>query len=298
MPPEGLIDVGDDLDLGLASSEAFSRRLGGRRSRSRVPRRGRPRRRPQRRGCRSSSDGRPGGAGTPRSGAGRPDRRRSGERRPAPRAGRRHLFLDGDLARAAEEPRLSLEAYERSEDWAGASGVADRLVALEPDAIHHHQKRVELAFRTGERTPLLDATSRSGTRSAGPARSTRRWRCTGGSTSTTPPTAGPPPRSPSCRSRPAPARRHRCRSPPPASASPRRAAASPPARAHRRRRHPQAAAPRAAGQAVRSGLRRSRLDDLRGGGATLHPYAARPAGAAGPGRAARVQEILSSSSAG
>ncbi|HUR95427.1 MAG TPA: tetratricopeptide repeat protein [Gemmatimonadales bacterium] len=67
------------------------------------------------------------------------------------------LLLDGDLPRAAEELRLSLQGYERVEDWAGASGMADRLVALEPDAIHHHQKRVELAFRTGERTPLLDA---------------------------------------------------------------------------------------------------------------------------------------------
>jgi tetratricopeptide (TPR) repeat protein len=52
---------------------------------------------------------------------------------------------------------LSLEAYEAAQDWNGASGVADRLVALEPDAIHHHQKRVELAFRTGERAPLLEA---------------------------------------------------------------------------------------------------------------------------------------------
>jgi tetratricopeptide (TPR) repeat protein len=68
-----------------------------------------------------------------------------------------HLLLGGDLPRAAEELRLSLEAYETAEDWNGASGVADRLVALEPDAIHHHQKRVELAFRTGERAPLLEA---------------------------------------------------------------------------------------------------------------------------------------------
>jgi tetratricopeptide (TPR) repeat protein len=68
-----------------------------------------------------------------------------------------HLLLDGDLARAAEELRLSLEAYEAGENWSGAAGVADRLVALEPDAIHHHQKRVELAFRTGERAPLLEA---------------------------------------------------------------------------------------------------------------------------------------------
>jgi tetratricopeptide (TPR) repeat protein len=67
------------------------------------------------------------------------------------------LLLQGDLGRAAEELRLSLEGYERGEDWTSAAGIADRLVALEPDAIMHHQKRVELAFRTGERAPLLDA---------------------------------------------------------------------------------------------------------------------------------------------
>ena len=67
------------------------------------------------------------------------------------------LLLQGDLGRAAEELRLSLEGYERGEDWTGAAGIADRLVALEPDAILHHQKRVELAFRTGERAPLLEA---------------------------------------------------------------------------------------------------------------------------------------------
>jgi tetratricopeptide (TPR) repeat protein len=67
------------------------------------------------------------------------------------------LLLIGDLPRAAEEMRLALEGYEHVEDWSGASAIADRLVALEPDAIHHHQKRVELAFRTGERAPLIDA---------------------------------------------------------------------------------------------------------------------------------------------
>jgi len=67
------------------------------------------------------------------------------------------LLLAGDLGRAAEELRLALESYERREDWIASSAIADRLVALEPDAILHHQKRVELAFRTGERAPLLDA---------------------------------------------------------------------------------------------------------------------------------------------
>jgi tetratricopeptide (TPR) repeat protein len=67
------------------------------------------------------------------------------------------LLLIGDLARASEELRLALQVYEGAEDWGGAAAIADRLVALEPDAIHNHQKRVELAFRTGERAPLLDA---------------------------------------------------------------------------------------------------------------------------------------------
>jgi tetratricopeptide (TPR) repeat protein len=67
------------------------------------------------------------------------------------------LLLEGELTRAAEELRLSQAGYEAREDWAGASGIAGRLVALEPDAIHHHQKRVELAFRTGERAPLIEA---------------------------------------------------------------------------------------------------------------------------------------------
>ena len=67
------------------------------------------------------------------------------------------LLLIGDLARASEELRLALQVYEGVEDWSGAAAIADRLVALEPDAIHNHQKRVELAFRTGERAPLLEA---------------------------------------------------------------------------------------------------------------------------------------------
>jgi tetratricopeptide (TPR) repeat protein len=67
------------------------------------------------------------------------------------------LLLGGELERAGEELRLSLQGYEEAEDWGAASAIADRLVALEPDAIQHHQKRVELAFRSGERAPLLEA---------------------------------------------------------------------------------------------------------------------------------------------
>jgi hypothetical protein len=35
--------------------------------------------------------------------------------------------------------------------------VADRLVGVAPDVIRYHQKRVELAYRTGDRAPLLQA---------------------------------------------------------------------------------------------------------------------------------------------
>jgi tetratricopeptide (TPR) repeat protein len=35
--------------------------------------------------------------------------------------------------------------------------MADRLVELAPDSIGHHQKRVELAYRTGDRGPLIEA---------------------------------------------------------------------------------------------------------------------------------------------
>ena len=154
-PIEGLLDIGEDLDLD-------AHRRGGPLPTSRRTQdldfiedecgRGADRR------ASAHRRGPPAGVRDRRAGGARgPDRRRSREPRPPPRARRTGCSLDGDLARAAEELRLSLQGYEGVEDWTGASGIADRLVALEPDAIHHHQKRVELAFRTGERAPLLEA---------------------------------------------------------------------------------------------------------------------------------------------
>jgi tetratricopeptide (TPR) repeat protein len=67
------------------------------------------------------------------------------------------LASAGDDERALEELELALDASERGGDYAAAAIVADRLVALAPDVIRHHQKRVELAFRSGEREPLLEA---------------------------------------------------------------------------------------------------------------------------------------------
>jgi tetratricopeptide (TPR) repeat protein len=67
------------------------------------------------------------------------------------------LLAMGEIDRVAEELELALAGFEDREDWARASQMADRLVELAPDSIGHHQKRVELAFRMGDRTPLLEA---------------------------------------------------------------------------------------------------------------------------------------------
>jgi tetratricopeptide (TPR) repeat protein len=74
-----------------------------------------------------------------------------------------HLRLADRLLETAEETRgleeleLALDGFERQGEWGRASEAAERLVDRAPDTIRHHQKRVELAFRTGERTPLLSA---------------------------------------------------------------------------------------------------------------------------------------------
>ena len=67
------------------------------------------------------------------------------------------LLSLGENDRVAEELELALAGFEDRQDWTRASQMADRLVQLSPDSIGHHQKRVELAYRTGDRVPLLEA---------------------------------------------------------------------------------------------------------------------------------------------
>jgi tetratricopeptide (TPR) repeat protein len=67
------------------------------------------------------------------------------------------LLLSGERSRGLDELELALEGFERAEDWRQAAIIADRLVALSSDSIRHHQKRVELAYRTGDRAHLLEA---------------------------------------------------------------------------------------------------------------------------------------------
>jgi tetratricopeptide (TPR) repeat protein len=67
------------------------------------------------------------------------------------------LVAAGDMGRVEEELALALAGYEDREDWVRAAEMADRLVELTPDSVSHHQKRVELAYRAGDRGPLLEA---------------------------------------------------------------------------------------------------------------------------------------------
>ncbi len=67
------------------------------------------------------------------------------------------LLLSGERSRGLEELELALQGFERTEDWRQAAGIADRLVALSSESIRYHQKRVELAYRTGDRNHLLEA---------------------------------------------------------------------------------------------------------------------------------------------
>jgi tetratricopeptide (TPR) repeat protein len=67
------------------------------------------------------------------------------------------LLSMGETDRVTEELELALAGFEDRQDWPRASEMADRLVKLAPDSIEHHQKRVELAYRTGDRAPLLEA---------------------------------------------------------------------------------------------------------------------------------------------
>lgn len=67
------------------------------------------------------------------------------------------LLSAGEDARVSEELELALAGYEDREDWVRAAEMADRLVELTPDSVTYHQKRVELAYRAGDRGPLLEA---------------------------------------------------------------------------------------------------------------------------------------------
>ena len=67
------------------------------------------------------------------------------------------LIADGDLERGTEELELALQQYQKEEDWGHSSDILTELLRLEPNRIAFYQKRVELAFRSGEKHRLVQA---------------------------------------------------------------------------------------------------------------------------------------------
>lgn len=67
------------------------------------------------------------------------------------------LLTNDEAERAREEYELALEGYTQREAWPEALDAVDALIWLDPESIRYQQKRVELAFRSGDRGRLLDA---------------------------------------------------------------------------------------------------------------------------------------------
>jgi tetratricopeptide (TPR) repeat protein len=67
------------------------------------------------------------------------------------------LFERGMRDDGLGELEMAMIAFERAGDLDGASSVADEIIRLNPNSVRHHQKRVEYAFRTNDRSRLVDA---------------------------------------------------------------------------------------------------------------------------------------------
>ena len=63
----------------------------------------------------------------------------------------------GEALLATGEPPAGSHDTLALEDWDGANDVAEELARLEPDGIRYYQKLVELAYRVGNRTRVVDA---------------------------------------------------------------------------------------------------------------------------------------------
>ncbi len=67
------------------------------------------------------------------------------------------LIEAGQRERAFAEFDIALEGLEQAEDLDGANVIAEELLRLDPNSVRYHQKRVELAYRQGDRQRLAGA---------------------------------------------------------------------------------------------------------------------------------------------
>jgi tetratricopeptide (TPR) repeat protein len=67
------------------------------------------------------------------------------------------LLATGEQLRGQEELELALAGYEGREDWERAGSLLNELIRLDPNGVRYHQKRVEIGFRSGDRSRLIEA---------------------------------------------------------------------------------------------------------------------------------------------
>ena len=67
------------------------------------------------------------------------------------------LIETGQREQGLQELDIALSTYEVRDDWHQAEDMADEILRLDPNSVRHHQKRVEYAFRRGEKPHLVDA---------------------------------------------------------------------------------------------------------------------------------------------
>lgn len=67
------------------------------------------------------------------------------------------LLASGDTVRGVDELDLALLGYENREDWEHALDLINELIRVDPASVRYYQKRVEVAYRTGEKGRLIDA---------------------------------------------------------------------------------------------------------------------------------------------
>lgn len=67
------------------------------------------------------------------------------------------LIVAGSKDRGLYELELALAGFESRQDWGHSTDVLRELIRLDPNRIWYYQKRVELAYRSGEKHRLIDA---------------------------------------------------------------------------------------------------------------------------------------------
>jgi tetratricopeptide (TPR) repeat protein len=67
------------------------------------------------------------------------------------------LLEQGERERGLAELDASLDGYDQAGELEQAYAVTEEILRLEPNSVRHQQKRVELAYRLGDRARLVDA---------------------------------------------------------------------------------------------------------------------------------------------